>query len=104
QQVADVEAEAARSALDQARREHDALARQAGLDRSAGRLAAVTARLDDLARQFEAISQEGAKVDRLSELAKRQEALAEIAPTLAGDRAQSDRVQAEQHAIRNELD
>ena len=96
-QVADVEAEAARAALDQARRENDARARQAGLDRSAGRLAAVNERLDDLARKFEAISQEGAKIDRLSELAKRQEALAEIAPTLAGDRAQSDRVQAEQH-------
>jgi hypothetical protein len=103
-QVADVEAEAARAALDQTRRENDALARQAGLERSAGRLAAVHERLDTLVRRFDAISQEGAKINRLSELAKRQESLADMARAITGDRAQSDRVQAEQQAIRNELD
>ena len=103
-QVADVEAEAARAALDQARRESDARARQSALERSASRQAAVNERIDDLARKFDAISQDGAKIGRLSELAKRQEALAAVAPTMNGDRAQSDHVQAEQHAIRNELD
>jgi hypothetical protein len=103
-QVADLEAEAARVAFEKARRETDARARQAALERSAARLAAVNERVDDLARKLDAINQEGDKIGRLSELAKRQEELAAIAPTFAGDRAQSDRVQAEQHAIRNELD
>jgi hypothetical protein len=104
QQVAVVEAEAARAGLDQARREQDPAARHTGLERAVGRLGAVHERLQDLTRQFEVAGREEAEIGRLNELAKREEALAALAQTTNGDRAGSDRVQAEQQAVRNELD
>ena len=61
-------------------------------------------RLLDLTRQFEVAGREEAKSRRLNELAKREEKLAALAQSTNGDRAGSDRVQAEQQAVRNELD
>ena len=104
QQVAQVEAEAARAGLDQARRERDSAARHMGLARAVGRLAAVSERLDDLAHKLDAVAHEQAEMNRLSELAKRQEELAAATQATAGDRAARDRVEAEQLAVRNELD
>ncbi len=76
QQVALVEAAAARARLDQAGREHDAAARHTGLEQAVGRLAEVNERLDELARDFEAARREAAEIGRLNELARRQEELA----------------------------
>jgi hypothetical protein len=104
QQVALVEAEAARAGLEEARREALPVARHAGLERVVGRLAAVNERLDDLTRKFDAAAREQAEMNRLSELAKRQEELAAAAQATTDDRAARDRVEAEQLAVRNELD
>ncbi len=71
QQVAAVEAEAARSGLDQARREVDPVARHSGLERAVGRLAAVNERLDDLTHKLDLAAREQAEVNRLGELARR---------------------------------
>ncbi len=103
QQIAEVEAEAARARLDQARRQGDPAGRHADLERAVGRMAAVNERLDDLGRKFDVSNQARAEIGRLGELARRQEKLADL-PEAAGDRAQADRIQAEQIAVRDDLD
>ena len=103
-QVAAVEAEAARAGIEQAGREADAAARHAGLEQAVGRLAAVGERLEELTRKVDAKAREAAEMNRLDELAKREEDLAAAAQQTDGDRASRDRVEAEQQAVRNELD
>ena len=80
------------------------MARHAGLEHAVGRLAAVNERLDDLTRKLDAAAVEQAEVNRLGELATRQEKLATAARAATGDRAERDRLEAEQLAVRNELD
>ena len=96
--------EAARAAIEQAGRESDAAARHAGLERAVGRLAAVSERLENLTHKLDAKAREAAEMNRLGELAKREEELAAAARDTNGDRASRDRVAAEQQAVRNELD
>ncbi len=103
-QVATGEVEAARAGLDQAGREKDAVARHDGIERAAGRLAAVSERLGELTRKLDDKAREAAEMNRLGELAKREEELAAEAKQTNGDRASRDRVGAEQQAVRNELD
>ena len=103
-QVADGEVEAARAGLEQAGHEGNAVARHDGIERAAGRLAVVSERLGDLTRKLDGKAREAAEMNRLGELAKREEELAAAARETNGDRASRDRVAAEQQAVRNELD
>jgi len=102
-QVGEVEAEGARAALEQARREADPTARHAGIERAGGRLASVSERLDELTHKFAVASREGAEISRLSALANRQEELAATAQPIGGDRAGADRAAAEQQAVERDL-
>lgn len=105
-QAADVEAEAARATLDQARQDDDPAKRFAGLRLADARLNAVSLRLDELQRDLNTLAEREAEVRRLQALADRQ---AEVAAHAGGnenapDRPQLDRIAAEQNAVRNELD
>ena len=102
-QVGEVEAEGARAAFEQAGREADPAAREAGIERAGGRLARVSERLDELTNKFAAASREGAEISRLSALANRQEELAGTSQATAGDRAGADRAAAEQQAVERDL-
>ena len=104
QQVAEVEAEAARAALEQARREADPAARHAGTRAGGGADGRGQRASRRLANKFAAASQEGAEIGRLNELAKRQEELAALARPSPAIAPMADRVQAEQQAVRDELD
>jgi hypothetical protein len=105
-QVADVEAEAARAALDQARQDDDPARRFADLRLADARLGAVALRLEDLQRDLDALAGRDAQLRRLQSLADRQ---GEVADRAVGDeqhpdRAGLDRLAADQNAVRNELD
>ena len=69
-----------------------------------GRLGALGERLENLTQKLDAKAREAADMNRLDELAKREEDLAAAAQQTDGDRASTDRVEAEQQAVRNELD
>ncbi|MDR3636399.1 MAG: hypothetical protein P4L84_21530, partial [Isosphaeraceae bacterium] len=105
-QIAEVEAEAARAVLEKARRTDDAEERLNDLRLADARLGAIVGRLDELQRQFDAIAQRDADRQRLAELARREAELAERAEAMrdAPDRASLDKLQAEQNAVRNDLD
>ena len=105
-QIAEVEAEAARATLDQARQADDAAKRLADLRQADSRLAAVSDRLEELQRDFNALAGRAAERRRLQALADRQAGARrqgrrrEDAP----DRARLDQVAAEQNAVKNDLD
>ncbi|HEV3165240.1 MAG TPA: hypothetical protein VGZ22_14535 [Isosphaeraceae bacterium] len=110
-QVADVESEAGRSMLEQARRAPDAARRLTDLQQADSRLAAVQQRLDELQRRFEALARLDDDRQRLLVLAERQQQLAAEADALAKnpgdqgpDRARLDHLQAEQEKLRGELE
>jgi hypothetical protein len=105
-QVADVEAEAARARLDQARGAADPEARLDELRQADARLGAVGERLDELQRQFDALARLGDDRQQLRGLADREDALAGHADAVAGpaDRARLDQLQAEQKGVEDELD
>jgi len=102
-QIAEVEAEAVRAALEQARREDAAARRLADLEQAAGRLGAVNERLEDLERKLGELGPSEAGPRRLRELAVRQKRIAASAEATI-DRAQLDRLQAQQNAVRRDLD
>ncbi len=110
QQIAEVEAEAARATLDQARQQEDPAKRLADLRQADTRLGAVSTRLDELQRQFDTLAERDADRRRLQDLADRQaqvanhaEAATEHNPA-APDRATLDQLEAEQNRVRNDLD
>src|SRR5262249_13615273 len=107
----EVEAEAARATLDQARQANDDTKRLADLRLADARLGAVPVRLDELQRGLNALSEREADHRRLQALADRQAQVAdparnepETAPRPAPDRARLDQIEAEQNAVRNDLD
>lgn len=105
-QIAEVEAEAARAVLDRAKRADDAEQRLDDLRQADARLGAVVGRLDELQQQFDALSKRDAERERLAALARREADLARRAEAMqdGADRARLDQLQAEQNAVRNELD
>ena len=109
-QVAEVEAEAARAALDQARQDHDDGKRFNDLRQADTRLGAVSNRLEELQRDLNALAEQEADHQRLQALADRQAQLAEKAEAAKSegnappDRIGLDQIAAEQNAVKNELD
>lgn len=103
-QIAEVEAEASRAMLEQARGQADPARRLNDLRQADSRLAAVASRLDDLQRRFDAQARGEAELQQLRALASREAALADQAADKAADRSQLDRLQAEQAAVQKELD
>ncbi len=112
-QAADVEAEAARVTLDQARQDEDPGKRFADLRQADTRLGAVSMRLEEIQRDMNALIEREADVRRLQGLADRQAEVAahagpdeKNAPADAAppDRLRLDKLAAEQNAVRNELD
>ncbi len=106
-QVADVEAEAARATLDQARQANDAAKRLAELRQADSRLGAVTARLEELQRGFNTLAEREADRRRLQALADRQSQVADKAGDenqADPDRARLDQLAAEQNAVKTDLD
>jgi hypothetical protein len=109
--VAEVEADAGREALAEARLANDPTRRLADLQKADSRLGATQARIADLQRQFDALARVDLERQRLDDLARRQEDLATRAETLAndpagsgGDRARLDQMQAEQDQLGRALD
>ncbi|WP_406698518.1 hypothetical protein V5E97_06515 [Singulisphaera sp. Ch08] len=103
-QIADVEAEASRAMLEQARGQADPARRLNDLRQADSRLAAVSSRLDDLQRRFDALARGEAELQQLRDLASREASLADQAADEAADRDQLDRLQAEQAAVQKDLE
>ena len=103
-QVAEVEAEGGRAMLEKAKGQADASQRLDDLRQADSRLAAVSQRLDALQQQFDGLNRRDGDLQKLSALADREAAIAQDAAAKAGDRAQLDRLQAEQGAVRKDLD
>jgi|GEM_PF-1942411 len=103
-QIAEVEAEGGRAMLEQAHKQENPTQRLNDLRQADARLAAVSHRLDELQREFDALNRRNADLQRLGTLADREAAIAQDAAEKAADRAQLDRLQAEQAAVRNDLD
>ena len=106
-QVAKVEAEAARSTLDQARQANDPSQRLADLRQADIRLGAVVSRLDEVQRQFNDIAGRDDDRRHLQDLADKQDQVASHAEDKAGgpqDRALLDQLEAEQNHVKNDLD
>ncbi len=108
-QVADVEAEAGRESLDQARRAPDPTRRLEDLKQADERLGAVQTRLNELQNRFNALAKLDDDRRQLRGLAERQNELANQAAELAehaqgpADRARLDQIQAEQDRMNREL-
>ena len=102
-QIAELEAESGRAMLDRARQDEDPERRLADLKQAANRLGAVGDRLEELQRRLHELSKDDSHNGRLRALAARQERIADEAES-PGDRAQLDRLQARQSAVRNEID
>ncbi len=108
-QIAEVEAEAARATLDQARQADDDRKRLAELRQADSRLAAVSNRLEELQRGLNVLAEREADRQRLQALADRQGQVADKANAnadaeAAPDRARLDQVAAEQNAVKKDLD
>jgi hypothetical protein len=103
-QAAEVEAEAARATLDQARQADDPAERFDALRLADSRLAALSARLDDLQRGFDALARREADRRRVQDLADRQSRVADKADAQADPHPDLDRLAAEQDAVKNDLD
>ena len=102
-QIADLEAEGARTMIDRARQEGDPSRRLSDFQQAGNRLAGVGDRLDELQRKLDAQGKDDSQRGRLQALAARQQKIAEEAQT-PGDRAQLDRLQSRQNAVRNDID
>ncbi len=102
-QIAELEAEGARDMIDRARQESDPSRRLADFQQAGNRLGAVGDRLDELQRKLDAQGKDDAQRGRLQSLAARQQQIAEEAQA-PGDRAQLDRLQSRQNAVRNDID
>lgn len=105
-QIAEVEAESSRAMLGQARRAEDHARRFNDLRQADHRLAAVVQRLDDLQRQFDALARRDADLQKLRDLAGREESIADRAgrEESTADRGRLDQLRAEQDAVRDDLD
>ncbi|MGP0062270.1 MAG: hypothetical protein ACLQGP_01545 [Isosphaeraceae bacterium] len=102
-QIADLEAESGRAMLDRARQDDNPEHRLADLKQAANRLGAVGDRLEELQRKLNELSRDDARGGQLQALAARQQQIADEAENVV-DRAQLDRLQARQNAVRNEVD
>jgi hypothetical protein len=102
-QIAELEAEGARAMLDRARQDDNPERRAADLKQAANRLGAVGDRLGELQRKLNERSKDDAQNGRLQALAERQQRIADEAEA-PGDRAQLDRLQSRQNAVRHEID
>ncbi len=104
-QAAEVEAEAARATLDQARQADAAARRLADLRQADSRLAAVSDRIEELQRGLNALTERAADRRRLQALADRQARAANEADDAgAADRARLDKADADQKAVQKDLD
>ena len=105
-QVAEVEAESGREALEQAGREADPAKRLAGLRRADERLIVRGGRIDDLRRQFEVLARRAGDRDALRAAAERQGDLADRAAAIAEglDPAAIEALRADQEAAVREVD
>ena len=106
-QAAEVEAEAARKTLDQARVAPDDAKRLADLRLADARLGGVSERLEELQRNLDALVRRDLDRQKLDQLADRQSKVVDQLDKLESnthDRARIDRVRAEQDKVKNELD
>lgn len=104
-QIAEGEAETSRALLGQARDATDPARRFDDLRQADLRLAAVSSRLDDLQRRFDALVQTEADLQQLQNLAEREEAIARQVPgPEAVDPAQLDRLRADQAHVQKDLE
>ena len=99
--VADVEADAAHTALDDSRRAPDAEKRLASLRGADARLGAVHLKIEDLQRQLDALAKLDSDRQRLRELASREDALAAQARENPND---LNALRADQDKVRRDLD
>jgi hypothetical protein len=100
--IAEDEAESSRAVLEQALKQTDPALRLNDLRQADARLTAVSQRLDDLQRQFDALARRDADVQRLRTLAGREDDLADR----AGQRGEDDtsRLRADQAEAARDLD
>jgi hypothetical protein len=102
-QVAEVESQGARTALELARRATDPADRQAALEQAGTRLRSVSGRVDELKRRFDELARHDDDRRKLATLSQREDALAQRAEQ-AVDRAGREAVATEQEQLRRELD
>jgi hypothetical protein len=100
-QAAEVEAEAGRAQLDQARKAPDSTKRLAELRQADTRLGALGNRLDEIRRKFDALAKLDVDRQKLRDLAAKEDALAVKADQGADEKA---RLAAEQDELRKALD
>ena len=100
-QVAEVEAEAGRAQLDQARKAPDSTKRLVELRQADARLGALGNRLDEIRRRFDALAKLDLDRQKLRDLAAKEDALAAKADQGAEEKA---RIAAEQDELRKALD
>ncbi|HEX8203602.1 MAG TPA: hypothetical protein VF590_24210, partial [Isosphaeraceae bacterium] len=106
-QVAEIEAEAGRAMLAEARRAPDAARRLADLQQADARLGAVGERLDELQRRLDALARGDDGRRNLRALAEREDRLAALAAALRDNRAERarlDQIHAEQDRLRRDLE
>ena len=107
EEIAQVEGEALRTALDRARQAADPAKRFNALQKADARAADLARKVDELKTQFDALNLRGQERDRLQELADRQAEIAEHAEKAElnpRDRLAFDKLQAEQNAVKKDLD
>ncbi len=104
QEIADIEAEAGRNALEKAVAAPDAAAKLAELRGADARLGAVHQRIEELQRQAAALAKADAERQRLRELAAREDALADRAHEVGDNPNALADLRAEQEALRKEFD
>ncbi len=103
-EIADVEAEAGRNALEKAAAAPDAAARLAELRGADARLGSVHQRIEELQRQFDALAKADRERQRLRELAAREDTLADRAHQAGDDPNALANLRAEQEDVRKEFD
>ncbi len=104
QEIADIEAEAGRNALEKSVAAPDAAAKLGELRRADSRLSTTHQRIEELQRQAEALAKADAERQKLRELAAREEALADRAHEVGNDPNALANLRDEQEAVRKEFD
>jgi hypothetical protein len=102
-QAAEVEAEAGRARLADARQAPDAARRLVDLRQADSRLGALQNRLDELKRQFDALAKLDLDRQKLRDLAAREDNLAARLAAANRDPAALEKLRAEQDAVRRDL-
>ena len=107
EELAHVEGEALQASLDRARQTDDPAKRFNALQKADNRAGEVARKIDELKAGFDALNQRGHERDRLQDLADRQNEIAEKAEASElnpHDRLAFDKLQAEQSAVKKDLD